>query len=115
MYSDPDCVFCQRIAENEFLPTPVGLVARFAPLNPVTPGHMLFIPTVHVSDAAVDPAITGMVFAAAGEWVRRTRIEANLITSIGTAATQTVFHFHVHAVPRRLGDELTLPWTGQAR
>lgn len=36
-----------------------------------------------------------------------------VITSIGADATQTVFHTHIHVVPRRPGDGLTLPWTGQ--
>lgn len=38
---------------------------------------------------------------------------ANLITSRGGAATQTVFHLHVHVVPREAGDGLALPWTPQ--
>ena len=40
---------------------------------------------------------------------------ANLITSIGAAATQTVFHLHVHVVPRHEGDGLLLPWSNQER
>jgi histidine triad (HIT) family protein len=36
---------------------------------------------------------------------------ANLITSKGSAATQTVFHLHVHLVPRQVDDGLPLPWT----
>jgi histidine triad (HIT) family protein len=38
---------------------------------------------------------------------------ANIITSIGRVATQSVFHLHVHIVPRHEGDGLCLPWTGQ--
>jgi histidine triad (HIT) family protein len=38
---------------------------------------------------------------------------ANLITSKGAAATQTVYHLHVHVVPRQGGDGLPLPWTPQ--
>jgi histidine triad (HIT) family protein len=37
----------------------------------------------------------------------------NIITSVGAEATQTVFHLHLHVVPRRFGDGLALPWTGQ--
>ncbi len=37
----------------------------------------------------------------------------NLITSKGEAATQSVFHLHVHIVPRQEGDRLPLPWTPQ--
>jgi diadenosine tetraphosphate (Ap4A) HIT family hydrolase len=38
---------------------------------------------------------------------------ANFITSAGRDATQTVFHLHIHIVPRHAGDGLALPWTGQ--
>ena len=35
----------------------------------------------------------------------------NLLNSCGAAAWQTVFHFHVHVIPRYEGDPLRLPWT----
>jgi histidine triad (HIT) family protein len=35
----------------------------------------------------------------------------NLLNSCGRAAWQTVFHFHVHVIPRYEGDPLRLPWT----
>ncbi|MFJ3817807.1 HIT family protein [Streptomyces sp. NPDC090056] len=38
---------------------------------------------------------------------------ANLTTSKGTEATQSVFHLHVHVVPGQDGDNLPLPWTPQ--
>jgi hypothetical protein len=37
----------------------------------------------------------------------------NLITSVGADATQSVRHLHIHVVPRREGDGLMLPWSGQ--
>lgn len=40
---------------------------------------------------------------------------ANIITSRGSAATQTVYHLHLHVVPRREGDGLGLPWTDRQR
>jgi diadenosine tetraphosphate (Ap4A) HIT family hydrolase len=40
-------------------------------------------------------------------------LQANIITSIGPAASQTVMHTHLHIVPRTEGDGLHLPWTGQ--
>ncbi|MFC4373277.1 HIT family protein [Nocardia halotolerans] len=82
------------------------------PLNPVTPGHLLVIPRKHVDNATVDPILTGIVMQYAAEIAADTA-SANIITSIGEAATQTVFHLHVHVVPRRAGDGLHLPWTGQ--
>ncbi len=84
------------------------------PLNPVTSGHLLVLPRKHVADASVDPVLTGMVMKRAAE-VLTPHPAANIITSIGAEATQTVFHLHVHVVPRRPGDGLHLPWTGQKK
>lgn len=89
-------------------------VVAIVPLNPVTAGHVIFIPKAHVPDACVDPSIAGDVMEAAAWYVAEQEpINANIITSIGEAATQTVMHLHVHVVPRRPGDGLALPWTGQ--
>lgn len=110
---DPGCVFCQRINAGEYTPVERDVV-RFAPLNPVVPGHMLFVPRNHVINAAAGPSYAGDAFAAAGEHAHRQGVSFNLITSAGAAATQTVWHLHVHYVPRHHGDDLHLPWTGQA-
>lgn len=83
------------------------------PLNPVTKGHLLVINEIHTDSAAADPRIAAELMRTAAWWVRRTARSANIITSIGTPATQTVFHTHLHIVPRRLDDGLALPWTGQ--
>lgn len=113
-----DCPFCDlsSIADVEWCATlagGVGEVYRFPPLNPVTPGHMLFVPKGHWADATADPMVTGKVFEMAAWYTRSRGIEANLITSVGPAASQTVRHLHVHYVPRRPGDGLRLPWTDQ--
>lgn len=77
-----------------------------------TPGHTLVVPRVHVADAGVDPDVTAAVMRRAAELAGVVE-SANIITSVGAAATQTVFHLHVHVVPRRVGDGLALPWTNQ--
>jgi histidine triad (HIT) family protein len=106
------CPFCARIAAGEYDYSDPCSVA-FEPLRPVTEGHLLVVPRVHVADAGSDPLAAGraMEFAAmiAGplefaDWAY------NLITSAGSAATQTVWHLHIHIVPRRVGDGLALPW-----
>lgn len=108
------CPFCGRIQRGEFEETTSRHVVRFSPLNPVTPGHMLFVPRGHIRDvAALDQAI-GHVFAAAAAY-GTVWGSFNLILSRGEPATQTVEHAHVHFVPRRPGDGLTLPWTGQVK
>lgn len=84
----------------------------FEPLNPVTPGHLLVVPKRHVDNAAEDPKLTAKVMLAASVMAGKFP-SANIITSIGAPATQRVHHLHLHVVPRREGDGLHLPWTGQ--
>ena len=110
-----DCVFCAKRDAEDYDEVTVNGVMRFAPLGPVVPGHTLFVPVVHAEDASEHPSLTGLVFNAAARWARQQSYDYNLITSAGSAATQTVRHLHVHVVPRREHDGLTLPWTGQKR
>jgi histidine triad (HIT) family protein len=112
-----DCPFCARIAAGEYaddmsLP---GEVAVFEPLNPVTPGHLLVVPFRHVKDATAAPHVTGYVMEHAGRLLANLGYQANIITSVGPDASQSVFHLHAHIVPRREGDGLALPWTGQQK
>lgn len=108
----PDCPFCIVAHED-----PHGQVlARMhdcvviEPLNPVVDGHRLVIPERHVTDAAHVLSVTETAMRVAG-LVARQAGDCNIITSCGEAATQTVFHLHVHVVPRRENDGLHLPWT----
>lgn len=78
----------------------------------VNDGHVLVLPRVHVADAGTDPDVTAAVSRRAAELMAE-HPDANLITSKGEAATQTVYHLHVHIVPRTKGDGLPLPWTPQ--
>lgn len=109
------CVFCDIVAQRSPSRRRIDYpeVVAFEPLNPVVIGHMLFVPQMHVMDAVEAPLITGMVFARAAEYAAEIGSDVNLITSAGPAATQTVFHLHVHVVPRAYGDGLPLPWTPQ--
>lgn len=119
-----DCPFCKRAASGDYdedLSLP-GSVAVFEPLNPVTRGHLLVVPFEHVRDAADKPHVTARVMEHAARLLKNFSspaephpYQANIITSIGPDATQSVFHLHAHIVPRRPGDGLHLPWTGQKR
>jgi histidine triad (HIT) family protein len=107
------CVFCRIVRGDE----PATIVATwrhalaFVPLNPVAEGHVLVVPRRHTSYATEDPLVAGYVFVCAAEIAPT---PSNLITSSGVDATQTVFHLHVHVVPRAKGDGLALPWTAQS-
>jgi len=110
-----ECPFCARIGAGEFDYSNLGNVA-FQPLNPVTPGHFLVVPKRHVAHALESPARAASALSFAGYLANQMDLTAcNFITSAGKAATQSVFHLHVHVVPRREGDGLHLPWTGQRK
>jgi histidine triad (HIT) family protein len=110
-----DCAFCRIIAGDGHAERlrgwPDAIV--FTPLNPVTPGHVLVVPKVHVPHALADPAVTGLTMQRASEYAQDAG-HCNLITSVGSAATQTIRHLHIHIVPRRPDDGLALPWTAEA-
>ena len=81
------------------------------PLNPVVEGHTLVIPKTHVTDFVAEPAVSAAVMKRAAELAGNFPAGSmNLITSRGRAATQSVFHLHLHLVPRTENDGLALPW-----
>ncbi|MFE9341312.1 HIT family protein [Streptomyces sp. NPDC007063] len=111
---DLNCVFC-RIASQEAPATVVrdwGDVLAIRPRGGVHPGHTLVMPCTHVSDAGTRPEVTARTMECAAALAAQLPA-ANIITSKGAAATQTVWHLHLHVVPRADGDGLPLPWTPQ--
>lgn len=116
--SEQDCIFCKIIAGEEpaqFVSDGISSVC-IVPLNPVVPGHIMFIPRTHVADAMDDPKVTSMVMHDAAQitkmfsWRDKRYESVNFITSVGKPATQSVFHLHIHVVPRHVDDGLALPW-----
>src|SRR5919109_3550811 len=118
MTADPDCLFCgivagtipsERIDENE-------RTVAFMDINPATQGHALVVPREHSVDLMEigEDDLIATVLAAQRLAARiRKVLQAdgiNLINSCGPAAWQTVFHFHIHVVPRYDDDPLKLPW-----
>lgn len=107
---DPDCLFCRWIGAGKAVET-LGTVAAFKDGYPVTEGHLLIVPLRHTMDGFSmtaqeihdslalirtlsakikknDPSVTGF----------------NIGMNIGESAGQTVFHAHIHLIPRRDGD-----------
>jgi diadenosine tetraphosphate (Ap4A) HIT family hydrolase len=113
--AEDGCVFCKKVLDGSAEQIGMSGVYHFEPLNPVTPGHRLFIPAFHYTDAVDATVAAGAVFEWVSWWIPRNNPDEdfNLLTSRGDAATQTIRHFHVHYVPRRPGDGLALPWTNQ--
>lgn len=109
------CAFCS-IAAGEASATIVREWPDALAVRPrsggVNEGHVFVLPRVHVEDAGTDPDVTAAVMRRAAELLAE-HPAANIITSKGREATQSVFHLHVHVVPRQDGDGLPLPWTPQ--
>ena len=114
---DADCLFCKIVA-GEVPATVVGEDERtlsFMDINPATRGHALVVPREHAADLLeIGQEDLAAVAAAAKRLAARAK-EAlgadgvNLINSCGAAAWQTVFHFHIHVIPRYDDDPLQLP------
>lgn len=110
----PDCVFCAIVHGR----AAAAIVRRWddtiaiVPRRPVVPGHVLVLPHQHVADVGTHPQVSARTMACAAELAAEL-VAANVITSRGAAATQTVWHLHLHVVPRRRHDGLYLPWTPQ--
>ena len=117
--SDPDCLFCKIVA-GDIPSTRVREDERtiaFMDINPATRGHLLVIPRAHAADLLeVGPEDLAACAAAAQALAVRVKTQlgaegVNLLNSCGRAAWQTVFHFHVHVIPRYAADPLRLPWS----
>ncbi|HEY7836885.1 MAG TPA: HIT family protein [Solirubrobacteraceae bacterium] len=116
--SDPDCIFCKILAGE--LPAKIvdedERTIAFMDIAPATRGHALVIPREHSRDLLdIAPQDLQASVAAAQRLTGRARERlgadgVNLLNSCGAAAWQTVFHFHIHVIPRYDGDPLRLPW-----
>jgi len=115
----PDCIFCAIVA-GELPATVVAAEERaiaFMDISPATHGHMLVIPRAHARDVheiAPEDLVACAALAQRLAGLARDRLGAdgvNLLNSAGAAAWQSVFHFHIHVIPRYAGDPLRLPWT----
>lgn len=93
----------------------------FFPLNPATPGHTLIIPRLHVADLwRLEPPLTGNLMDAVVSVGRAidsvVKPEGmNLISSAGETAEQSVFHLHLHLVPRWEKDGFGRIWPPDGR
>jgi histidine triad (HIT) family protein len=117
--SQTDCIFCKIVA-GELSASVVDEddhTIAFMDINPATPGHALVIPRTHAADLLeIEPSQLAAVSIAAKRLAARAKERlgadgVNVINSCGAAAWQTVFHFHLHVIPRYQGDPLLLPWT----
>ncbi|MEV5318363.1 HIT domain-containing protein [Streptomyces sp. NPDC052687] len=112
------CPFCAVVAD----PARARVVhedahtVAFCPLTPATRGHTMVVPRVHSADIwqmgeEEVGHLMGSVLSV-GRLLRAVLAPegVNIINSAGRAATQTVFHTHVHLVPRYRGDPMGDFW-----
>ena len=113
-----ECLFCRLVA-GEIPATRVAETERalaFMDIFPAVPGHVLVIPRAHADDAlAADDADLAACVALAARVARAQEAAlgaegVNLLSSSRAAAGQTVFHLHVHVLPRVAGDGFAVPW-----
>ncbi|KKB97299.1 HIT family protein [Mycolicibacter arupensis] len=110
------CVFCAVVAGT----APAVKILEdddhlaFLDIRPFTRGHTLVIPKQHFVDLTDTPAATLAGMIAVGQRIaqaaRASGLHAdgnNLAINDGRAAFQSVFHIHLHVVPRRDGDRLS--------
>lgn len=106
-----DCLFC-RILAGEIPSRQVYADAdavAFLDVAPFKPGHTLVVPRTHVPDALADAGVAAAIapaIAATGRLLLE-RLGAdglNILSNIGAVAGQSVFHLHVHLVPRYADD-----------
>src|SRR4051794_39572866 len=115
---DPDCLFCKILAGE----LPGTIVAEddrtvaFMDISQATRGHALVVPRRHAPDlGAIDADDLAAVVAAAQRLAippreRPGAAGINPLKHRGSDAWQTVFHFHLHVIPRYADDPLKLPW-----
>lgn len=117
-----DCLFC-KIINGEIPSTKVyedEHVYAFMDIMPVAKGHTLIIPKQHCKDLFEMPEdVASNLYKAAPKVANAIKaafnpIGLNTINNNGAAAGQTVFHFHLHLIPRYNGDEgLNVQWNAQ--
>ncbi len=116
--ADPDCIFCKIVAGEApaFIVEEDERTIAFMDIAPATRGHLLVIPREHSRDLREISTEDLNATAATAQRMARRAFDVlgadgvNLLNSCGAAAWQTVFHFHVHVIPRYLDDPLKLPW-----
>ena len=117
-----DCIFC-RIVAGDLPSTRIHEDDRaivIMDINPATQGHALVIPRAHARDLSDIPEDDLAHCAVVAKQIAERAVTGlgaqgvTIMQSNGAAAWQTVFHYHVHVIPRYDDDPLVLPWNPQS-
>ena len=116
--TDKECIFC-KIAGGEIPSSTVYEDEDFRvilDLGPASKGHALILPKQHFKDLCeLDPAIAAKALPLAGKIGAAMKKALgctgfNVVQNNGISAGQTVFHFHMHLIPRYKGDQVGITW-----
>ena len=106
---DENCIFC-KIANGEIPSATIYEDDDFRvilDLGPATKGHALILPKEHAADIySIDEELAGKAFKLAKKITTR----YNIVQNNGEVAGQTVFHFHMHLIPRYKNDKSGFGW-----
>ena len=97
-----NCIFC-KIANGEIPSATLYEDEDFRvilDLGPASKGHALILPKAHAAN----------IYELPDETAGKAMILANIVQNNGEIAGQTVFHFHMHLIPRYEGDQVGLTW-----
>lgn len=115
---DNDCIFC-KLANGDIPTATLYEDEDFRVIldaNPASKGHALIIPKEHYADLyELDDSVAGKAMILAKKMIiKLTDILGcdgyNIVQNNGECAGQTVFHYHLHMIPRYEGDDVGLGW-----
>ena len=115
---DVNCIFC-KIANGEIHSKTLYEDDKFRvilDLGPASKGHALILPKEHYDDVcSLDEGLAAKLLPLAARIGQAMKSSLgcagfNLVQNNGRAAGQTVFHFHMHMIPRYKGDKVGLGW-----
>lgn len=115
---EKDCIFC-KIANGEIPASTVyedDMFRVILDMSPATKGHALILPKKHMADIfEMDSETAEKVFVLAAKVAKGMKAALNcaglnIVQNNGEVAGQTVFHFHMHIIPRYEGDGQNINW-----
>jgi len=113
-----DCIFCKIVSGSvpSFKVFENSTTLAFMDINPLSEGHVLVIPKTHaanlweIEDASLRETISTARLLAHGLKNALGLDSMNMVQSNGPGALQSVDHFHLHLIPRKVGDGVPLDW-----
>lgn len=114
-----NCIFCM-IIDGKIPSTTVYEDEDFKAIMDISPaakGHVLVLPKKHCADLlSIDPDVASKALIVASKIANAQKKALNcdginLLQNSGEAAWQSVFHLHIHLIPRYKDDGVQMPWT----